>query len=307
MGQDAEVEHVRVGEDRVRPRPHLASLVDRRVAVVDRRTHAGNAERGEAARLVLRERLRRIEVERTRLRVAGDRVEHREVERERLAARGAGGDGDVLPACAAAHASAWCSKSLRDAPPRERCDDALVELGGSGAVVAFAPAPDVTCDLLSGEQLVRERGDGHPSATTSSVRGSGLEQLLQARHALVVPAAARQFFTASVLIQGPKLTKVDGLGVPQQPRPRAELLEVAPLDPLLQRRMNSSSEPGFTRHVVCVYVSAISLPLDGGAVIVLLASRRGRRALPDDCGLRPAAARASRPISRRSPPQAATG
>ena len=28
MGQDAEVQHVRVGEDRVRPRPHLAPLVD---------------------------------------------------------------------------------------------------------------------------------------------------------------------------------------------------------------------------------------------------------------------------------------
>ena len=59
MGKDAKVEHVRVGEDGVRPRPHLAPLVDRRVAVVDRRAHAGHAKSGEAARLILRERLGR--------------------------------------------------------------------------------------------------------------------------------------------------------------------------------------------------------------------------------------------------------
>ncbi len=173
MGQDAEVEHVRVGEDRVRPRPHLAPLVDRRVAVVDRRPHAGHAEGCEAARLILRERLRRIEVERARLRVAGDRVEHGEVEGERLAARRACRDGDVLAARCGRPCLGLMLEQRGDALALERRHDALVELRGKRRRRRLPRrlARDIG-DLLSGEQLVGECGDAHPSATTSSVRGS---------------------------------------------------------------------------------------------------------------------------------------
>ena len=49
----------------------------------------------QLARLVPRQRLRRIEVERACGRIPGERVEHRQVERERLPARGPGRDDRV--------------------------------------------------------------------------------------------------------------------------------------------------------------------------------------------------------------------
>jgi len=48
--------------------------------------------------LILRERFRRVEVQRPGLRIARYRVEDREVERERLPRRGPGRDDDVLAA-----------------------------------------------------------------------------------------------------------------------------------------------------------------------------------------------------------------
>ena len=76
----------------VRPAADLRALLARRVAVVDRRPRALDAERVQRARLVLRERLGRVEVERAGARVAAQRVERRQLEAERLAARGAGRD-----------------------------------------------------------------------------------------------------------------------------------------------------------------------------------------------------------------------
>src|SRR5215211_183692 len=64
------------------------ALLARRVTVVDRWPGALDAERLERARLVLRERLGRVEVERAGARVAAQRVQRRELEAERLAARG---------------------------------------------------------------------------------------------------------------------------------------------------------------------------------------------------------------------------
>ncbi len=96
--EHAHVEHVRVGQDEVGPAADLPAPLGRRVAVVDRGAHPRHAERREAPSLVLRERLRGVEVEGARLRVAGERVEDRQVEGERLPARGAGGDDHVLPA-----------------------------------------------------------------------------------------------------------------------------------------------------------------------------------------------------------------
>ena len=87
--QDADVEHVRVGQDHVRPLADLPAALALGVAVVDRRLDALDAERRERAGLVLRERLRRVEVERPALRLAREQVEHRQVEGEALAARGA--------------------------------------------------------------------------------------------------------------------------------------------------------------------------------------------------------------------------
>ena len=96
--EHAHVEHVRVGEDQVRPLAHLPAAVGGGVAVVDRRTQLGEPERAERPQLVLRQRLRRVEVERPLLRVACERVQHRQVEGERLPGGGAGRDDEVLAA-----------------------------------------------------------------------------------------------------------------------------------------------------------------------------------------------------------------
>ena len=173
MRQDAEVEHVRVGEDGVGPCPHLTPLLGRRVAVVDRRPHAGHAEGCEAARLILRQSLRRIEIERARLRVAGDRVQDGEVEGQRLAARRAGRDGDVLAAPGCRPRLGLVLEEARDPLAPERGHDSLVELARQRCRRRLPRRLGAEIrDLLAGEQLVRECGGAHPSATTSSVRGS---------------------------------------------------------------------------------------------------------------------------------------
>ena len=109
--EDADVEHVGVRQDDVRPLADLPAPLARRVAVVDRGPQALQPELRERAGLVLRERLRRVEVERPRLRLARDRVEHGQVERERLSRGRAGRDDDVLATLAASHVSAWWRKS----------------------------------------------------------------------------------------------------------------------------------------------------------------------------------------------------
>ena len=91
--EDPDVEHVGVREDEVRAPADGGALLARRVAVVDRGAHLlAQPERGDRAGLVLRERLRGVEVDRARLRVAAEHVERRQVEAQRLAGRRAGGD-----------------------------------------------------------------------------------------------------------------------------------------------------------------------------------------------------------------------
>ena len=91
--EDPDVEHVGVREDEVRPPADGGALVAGRVAVVDRGTHPlAQPELGDRAGLVLRQRLRGVEVDRARLRVAAEHVERRQVEAQRLARRRAGGD-----------------------------------------------------------------------------------------------------------------------------------------------------------------------------------------------------------------------
>ena len=97
--EHADVQHVRVREDDVGATADLAAVLGRRVSVVDRSPHAGQSERVEGAKLVLRERLRRVEEESAELRIAGERVEHRQVERERLPRCSARRDADVLTSC----------------------------------------------------------------------------------------------------------------------------------------------------------------------------------------------------------------
>ena len=89
MRQDAHVEHVRVRQDHVRPLPDLPAPLSLGVPVVDRRLDPLHAELAERARLVLSECLRRVEVQRSALRLAGEQVENGQVEGKALPARGA--------------------------------------------------------------------------------------------------------------------------------------------------------------------------------------------------------------------------
>src|SRR5712691_5754633 len=90
------MQHVRVREDDVRPPADLPAPLEWRVAVVDRGAYLRGLQLCQGPRLVLRERLRGVEVERAKLRLTRNRVEHGEIEREALSGRGAGGDDDVL-------------------------------------------------------------------------------------------------------------------------------------------------------------------------------------------------------------------
>ena len=126
--EDADVEHVRVREDDVRPLADLPAPLGRRVAVVDRGPQPLEPELRERARLILRERLRRVEVERPRLRLAGDRVEDGEVERERLPRGRAGRDDDVLAALRRLPRLGLVSEERRDAGRDERGGDARIEV-----------------------------------------------------------------------------------------------------------------------------------------------------------------------------------
>ena len=92
----ADVEHVRVREDDVRPLANLPAPLARRVTVVDRRADIRCVQLRQCAGLVLRERLRRIEIERAALRVSRDRVQNGEVEGERLAGRRSGREDQVI-------------------------------------------------------------------------------------------------------------------------------------------------------------------------------------------------------------------
>ena len=126
VGQDPDVQHVGVGEDEVRAPADGQALLALGVAVVDRGAHLlGQPEGVERARLVLGERLGRVEVERARLGVRAQDLERREVEAQRLAARRARGDDRRrLPRVAAVPAPGGCraGRSRRWPGPARRSD-----------------------------------------------------------------------------------------------------------------------------------------------------------------------------------------
>ena len=94
--QHAYVEHVRIREDDVRPFADLPAPLRGGVAVVDRRADVRRVQLSQRARLVLRQGLGGVEVERPGLRLAGDRVEDGQVEAQRLPRGCAGGEDHVL-------------------------------------------------------------------------------------------------------------------------------------------------------------------------------------------------------------------
>ena len=158
--EDADVEHVRVREDDVRPLADLPAPLSRRVAVVDRRLEPFEAKLGQRPRLVLRERLRRVEVDRPGLRIAGDRVEHGQVERERLPRGGARRDDDVLAAPRRFPGFGLVAVQGGDTGPDERGRDARVEVVRQRLELRLARRLDTRVrDLLALEDVGPARRD----------------------------------------------------------------------------------------------------------------------------------------------------
>ena len=100
--QDAGVEHVGVGQQHASAAADAAARGLGRVTVVSRGQGADDAlprslgQRVPLAELILRQRLGRVDVEGARQRITSQRLEHRHVEAQRLAAGRRGGDDDVL-------------------------------------------------------------------------------------------------------------------------------------------------------------------------------------------------------------------
>ena len=124
------MQHVGVREHHVGALADLRPRLARRVAVVDRRPQArAEAERGQRAGLVLRERLRRIQVQRTGARIAAQHLERRQVEAQRLARRGPGRD-DRRPLPGGVQRARWCAYSR--SMPRWRARAATSACSSSG-------------------------------------------------------------------------------------------------------------------------------------------------------------------------------
>ena len=170
--EHAHVEHVRVGEDQVRPLAHLPAPVGGGVAVVDRGPQLGQAERPERPQLVLRERLRRVEVERPLLRLARERVQHGQVEGERLPGGGAGRDDEVLAARGRLPGLGLVRVERVHALRRERLAHARVQRLGQRREDRVSRRHLLEMgELLALEQAGPARGDAHRRARRATRYG----------------------------------------------------------------------------------------------------------------------------------------
>ena len=133
VGKDAAVQHVRVGDHDVAGGAHRPPRGGRRVAVVaeDARAELHRLDqRVQLRELILRERLRREEVECAALRLAQDRGQHRHRVAKRLPGCRGGHDDLVAPLEGARDRLGLVRVRPLDPPPRERGCDSLVDGGG---------------------------------------------------------------------------------------------------------------------------------------------------------------------------------
>ncbi len=222
-----------------------ATALRLRVAVVDRCLDARHLQLLERAQLVLGERLGRVEVERAPLRLRSEGVEHGQVERERLPARGARDDRDVLAARGRCPGLRLVLVELLDAACLERRAHPRVQRvrKGRGASLACGLTCDM-CELLAFEDSrPRRQLDRHATRVAAADLSSRrlaracavevLDQLLEAGDPVVVARLAPPGADGGDRPQGPKLMNVEGFSTsPEQPRVRPETLAMAPLNPL---------------------------------------------------------------------------
>ena len=177
--QHADVEHVRVGQDDVRPLADLPAPLALGVAVVDRRLDPLQAERLQRAGLILRERLRRVEVERAALRLAREQVEHGQVEREALAARRARRDDRVAAGAERLPRLGLVAVERGDPLRDERRRDARVEVVRKRLALPGSRRLDGEVrELLADQDLLPgwcdRRHDAYASLRRTGVPSSGL-------------------------------------------------------------------------------------------------------------------------------------
>jgi hypothetical protein len=171
MRQDPRVQHVRVGEDEIRARPHRPPCVLRGVAVVGEHPEIGQGLRqlGELGELILRERLGGIEVEDAALGLLHQALQHGQVEAERLAG-GGGRDGDEMLALGHDLEGLGLMRvELRDAPRAQRLDQARIQRGGkrrvdSGTRLEVPHRGDQRPRLERGQELVEQFPERHGSS-----------------------------------------------------------------------------------------------------------------------------------------------
>jgi hypothetical protein len=126
VGQDARVHHVRVGDDDATAPPDGAPRIGRCVAVIGVCGDGGARPRGEGVELgdlVVRERLRREEIQCPGLGRGEQRRQHGQVVDERLAAGRGRGDDDVLATQHRRDGIGLVCVECLDAPAAERLDD----------------------------------------------------------------------------------------------------------------------------------------------------------------------------------------
>ena len=123
------MEHVRVREDRIAPLARERAPFARRVAVVQRRSQA-EPQLGEAARLILRERLRGAEVEGARSLRLEQLLHERQGVGERLPAGSPGHDAHVFAGTGERVRLCLMGVQLGDPLPDQRRDDARIEILG---------------------------------------------------------------------------------------------------------------------------------------------------------------------------------
>ena len=169
VGEDADVQHVRVRQHDVRGAANVRAPLDRRVAVVDRRPQPAEPERREPPGLVLRERLRGIEEEGPGRGIACDRVEHREREAERLARRRSGRQDDMPAAGGRLPGPCLVRVEARDASAFQRRGDVRVEIDRERLLTPRARRLHGAVRHLRGvEQVVPGREDGQSRGPASA-------------------------------------------------------------------------------------------------------------------------------------------
>ena len=180
-GEDAAVEHVRVGQDQVGAAPDHRPVGGRGVAVVGRRPDPGEGEGADGAELVAGQGLGGGEVQGAAVALAEQGVEHRELVAEALAGGGAGGHDHVAAGAGQGDRRRLMGPERRQAPGGQPRADHL------GQVVRRVRQP-----RRPGRQALQV----HELATVVGVAGEVVHQrdrVVHARHGSRDPDSTDRF------------------------------------------------------------------------------------------------------------------